>query len=53
MSTGGKCVSTREPSMPSQVNVWCGIRSVSFQDSFCDRNQRDPADRTICGSAPE
>ena len=38
--------------MPSHVNVWCGIRSVSFQDSFCDRNQREPAARTICGSAP-
>ena len=43
MSTGGKWVKTRVPSMPSQLNVWCGIMLVWFQEIFWVRNQRLPA----------
>jgi len=53
VSTGGKCVKIRVPSMPSQRKVWCGIRFVSFQEIFWVRNHRDPAAATICGSAAE
>jgi hypothetical protein len=39
VSTGGKCVKSRVPSMPSQLKVWCGIRLVWFQEIFWVRNQ--------------
>ncbi len=51
MSTGGKCVNTRVPSMPSHQNVWCGKTLVVFQEIFWVRNHRQPAWLTICGSA--
>ena len=38
--------------MPSQAKVWWGMRSVSFHDSFWDRNQREPAALMICGREP-
>ena len=44
MSTGGKCVKSRVPSIPSQLKVWCGIRLTWFHEIFCVRNQRLPAD---------
>ena len=53
MSTGGKWVKTRVPSMPSHQKVWCGNWLVSFQEIFWVRNQRAPAAVAICGSAPE
>ena len=51
VSTGGKCVNTRVPSIPSHQNVWCGMRFVSFHDSFWVRNQRTPASFASCGNA--
>ena len=42
VSTGGKWVSTRVPSMPSQKNVECGNRLVRFHDSFWVTNRRIP-----------
>ena len=51
MSTGEKCVNTLVPSRPSHQNVWWGNRFVSFQLSFCVKNQRAPPSATICGSA--
>ena len=51
MSTGGKWVNSRLPSMPSHQKVWCGIRLVSFHEVFWVRNHRIPASRAICGSA--
>jgi len=53
VSTGGKWVNTRVPSMPSQSNVWWGITLVSFQDGFWVRKYFDPAARTIWGIAAE
>jgi hypothetical protein len=53
VSTGGKCVKTCVPSMPSQRNVWWGITFVSFHEIFCVRNHRAPAAVMICGSAAE
>ena len=53
MSTGGKCVNSAVPSMPSQRKVECGIRLVWFHDSFCVRKYREPAAATICGIAAE
>ena len=53
MSTGGKCVKIRVPSMPSQLKVWCGILLIWFQEIFWVRNQRLPAALTICGRAAE
>ena len=46
-------MSTCEPSIPSHQKVWCGMRLVSFQDSFCVSSQRMPAARAICGRAAE
>ena len=46
MSTGGKWVKTRVPSMPSHQKVWCGNRLVWFQEIFWVRNQRDPDSAT-------
>jgi hypothetical protein len=51
VSTGGKCVNTWVPSMPSQRNVWWGIAFVSFHEIFWVRNQRDPAALMSWGSA--
>ena len=51
MSTGGKCVKTRVPSMPSHQKVWWGKTLVVFHEIFWVRNQRQPASVTICGSA--
>ncbi len=51
MSTGGKWVKTRVPSMPSHQKVWCGILSVWFHDSFWVRNHFTPASRASCGNA--
>ena len=53
VSTGGKCVNTLVPSMPSHQKVWWGIRLVSFHEIFWVRNHFDPAAVTICGSAAE
>ncbi len=53
MSTGGKWVNTRVPSMPSHWKVWCGKGLVRFQEIFWVRNHSAPARRTICGSAAE
>ena len=53
MSTGGKCVNSWVPSMPSHRNVWWGIRFVSFQEVFWVRNQREPAAAAIWGRAAE
>ncbi len=53
MSTGGKCVKTCVPSMPSQRKVECGMTLESFQLIFWVRNHFAPADAMICGSAPE
>ena len=52
MSTGGKCVNTCVPSMPSQRNVWWGITFVSFHEIFWVRNQRTPASAMIWGRLP-
>ena len=41
------------PSMPSQSNVWCGKRLVSFQLIFWVSSQRRPAATAIWGSAAE
>jgi hypothetical protein len=51
VSTGGKCVKIRLPSMPSHQKVWCGIRLVSLHEIFWVRKNRAPAARAICGSA--
>jgi hypothetical protein len=53
VSTGGKWVKIRVPSMPSQAKVWCGMTFVSFHEIFWVRNQREPAAAMICGSAAE
>ncbi len=53
MSTGGKWVKTRVPSMPSQPKVWCGIVFVWFQEIFWVRKYCDPDAAAICGSAAE
>ena len=53
MSTGGKWVKIRVPSMPSHQKVWCGIRLVWFQEIFWVRNHLQPAALTICGRAAE
>ena len=42
MSTGGKWVKTRVPSMPCHQKVWCGIRFVWFQEIFWVRKYRGP-----------
>ncbi|SCE59900.1 hypothetical protein GA0115252_17806 [Streptomyces sp. DfronAA-171] len=51
VSTGGKWVRMRVPSMPSQSKVWCGSRFTAFHESFCVRNQRAPASFASCGYA--
>ncbi len=51
MSTGGKWVKTRVPSMPSQRNVWCGNWLNWLQEIFWVRNHRDPDSVTSCGNA--
>lgn len=53
MSTGGKCVKIRVPSMPSHWKVWYGNLFTSFHEIFCVRKLSIPAARAICGSAPE
>ena len=50
VSTGGKCVSTRVPSMPSHQNVECGKRLVRFHDSFWVTKRRIPPAAKTCGS---
>ena len=49
VSTGGKCVSTRVPSMPSHQNVEWGNRFVRFHDSFWVTNRRIPPATKTCG----
>jgi hypothetical protein len=51
VSTGGKCVKTREPSIPSHQKVWWGSLLVWFQESFWVRNHSMPASRASCGKA--
>jgi hypothetical protein len=51
VSTGGKWVKTRVPSMPSHQKVWWGIRLDWFQLSFWVRNQRIPASFASWGKA--
>ena len=51
VSTGGKWVSTRVPSMPSHQKVWCGKTFTRFHEIFWVRNHRQPACRTSWGSA--
>lgn len=51
MSTGGKWVKTRVPSMPSHQKVWCGNLLTCDQEIFWVRNQLAPASLTICGIA--
>ncbi len=51
MSTGGKWVKIRVPSMPSHQNVWCGNLLIWFHDSFWVRNQREPDSLISWGSA--
>ncbi len=43
MSTGGKWVSTRVPSIPSHMKVWCGNLLTRFQEIFWVRNHLAPA----------
>src|SRR5207253_9892997 len=52
VSAGGKCVNTREPSMPSHQNVWCSGLLVSFQESFWVRKQSQPDSFISCGRLP-
>ena len=52
VSTGLKWVNTCVPSIPSHQNVWCGKAFVSFQLSFCVKNQRHSPWATICGNDP-
>ena len=49
VSTGGKWVSTRVPSMPSHQNVEWGNRFVRFHDSFWVTNRRIPPAAKTCG----
>jgi hypothetical protein len=51
VSTGGKWVKTRVPSMPSHQKVWWGKGFVRLQEIFWVRNHRQPASFTICGMA--
>ena len=50
VSTGGKCVSTRLPSMPSHQKVLWGNRFSLFHDSFCVTKRSQPPAAKICGS---
>ncbi len=50
MSTGGKWVKMRVPSMPSQRNVWWGNLFVCDQEIFCVSSRVEPAARMIWGS---
>ncbi len=43
MSTGGKWVRIRVPSMPSQWKVWCGNVFVCDQEIFCVSSHLEPA----------
>ena len=52
VSAGGMCASTRDPSMPSQANEWCGGHVNWFQESFCVMKRSMPAPRRICGICP-
>ncbi len=49
MSTGGKCVKIRVPSMPSQRKVWWGNVFVCDQEIFCVSRYLEPAALMICG----
>lgn len=49
MSTGGKWVKIRVPSMPSQRKVWCGKEFTWLQEIFCVSSHFDPAALMICG----
>ena len=49
VSTGGKWVSTRVPSIPSHQNVEWGKRLVRFHDSFWVTNRRIPPAANTCG----
>lgn len=51
MSTGGKCVKTRVPSMPSHQKVWWGNLLTWDQEIFWVRNHWEPESLTICGIA--
>ena len=53
MSTGGKWVKIRVPSIPSHQNVWCGNRFVLFHDSFWVMNHREPDSAISCGRPAE
>ncbi len=49
MSTGGKCVKIRVPSMPSHWKVWCGNLLVWLHEIFCVSSHLEPAALMICG----
>lgn len=50
MSTGGKCVKMRVPSMPSHRKVWCGNLLVCDHEIFCVSSHLEPAALMIWGS---
>ena len=50
MSTGGKWVKIRVPSMPSHRKVWCGNLFVCDQEIFWVSSHLEPAALMICGS---
>jgi hypothetical protein len=49
VSTGGKWVKIRVPSMPSHQKVWWGNLLVWFQEIFWVRNHSLPASLASCG----
>src|SRR4051794_36748636 len=53
VSTGGKWVKTRVPSMPSHQKVWCGNLLNWLQEIFCVRKYVERDRRTSCGIAAE
>jgi len=50
LSTGGKWVKIRVPSMPSHRKVWWGNLFVCDQEIFWVSSHLDPAALMICGS---
>jgi hypothetical protein len=50
VSTGGKWVKIRVPSMPSHRKVWCGNLLVCDHEIFWVSSHLEPAALMICGS---
>src|SRR5439155_15640924 len=52
VSAGGKCVNTRDPSIPSHMKVLCVGLLVSFHDNFWVRKYAQPVSLISCGRLP-